>query len=71
MKSVYRFGGMPQWLEGEIAIKMFAMAVKEGIPMVNIHDAYAVNKIHAGTVAETMNQYREEVLETYKPILSI
>jgi len=64
-------GEYMQWLEGEIAIKMFAMAVKEGIPMVNIHDAYAVNKIHAGTVTETMNQYREEVLETYKPILSI
>ena len=64
-------GEYMQWLEGEIAIKMFALAVKEGIPMVNIHDAYAVNKIHARTVAETMNQYREEVLETYKPILSI
>ncbi len=37
-----------QWLEGEMAIKMFAMAVEEGIPMVNIHDAYAVHKVHAG-----------------------
>lgn len=60
-----------QWLEGEIAMKMFAFAVREGIPMVNVHDAYAVNKEHQHIVSRTMNQYREEVLEAYAPVLSL
>ena len=60
-----------QWLEGEIAMKMFAFAVREEIPMVNIHDAYAVNKEHQGLVWAAMNAYREEVLETYAPVLAI
>jgi hypothetical protein len=64
-------GEYMQWLEGEMAIKMFAMVVEEGIPMVNIHDAYAVHKVHAGTVTEAMNQYKEAVIETYRPILSM
>ena len=60
-----------QWLEGEIAMKMFQAAVRDGIPMVNIHDAYAVNNENVGRVNALMNQYREEVLETYKPVLAI
>jgi hypothetical protein len=60
-----------QWLEGEIALQMFALAVREGIPMVNVHDAYAVNKEHQGLVGATMKQYREEVLEAYKPVLAV
>ena len=36
-----------QWLEGEIAMKMFSAAVHYGIPMVNVHDAYAVNQKHS------------------------
>uniref|UniRef100_UPI00404730AA hypothetical protein n=1 Tax=Shewanella sp. TaxID=50422 RepID=UPI00404730AA len=60
-----------QWLEGEIAVKMFQAAVRDGIPMVNIHDAYAVNNENVGRVSALMNQYREEVLETYKPVLAI
>ena len=60
-----------QWLEGEIAMKMFQAAVRDGIPMVNIHDAYAVNNENVGQVNTLMNQYREEVLETYKPVLAI
>lgn len=60
-----------QWLEGEIAMKMFAFAVREEIPMVNVHDAYAVNKEHQGLVWAAMNAYREEVLETYAPVLAV
>ena len=60
-----------QWLEGEIAMKMFAFAVREKIPMVNVHDAYAVNKEHQGLVWAAMNAYREEVLETYAPVLAV
>ena len=57
-----------QWLEGEIAMKMFTYAVQEGIPMVNIHDAYAVNVAHEAQVKRRMNIAREEVLEAYKSI---
>ena len=57
-----------QWLEGEIAMKMFAYAIREGVPMVNIHDAYAVNEVHTTKVMKTMNIAREEVLEAYKSI---
>ena len=60
-----------QWLEGEIAIKMFAAAVRESVPMVNIHDAYAVNQPNASRTKNLMNQYREEVLEAYRPVLSL
>ena len=60
-----------QWLEGEIAMKMFQAAVHYGIPMVNVHDAYAVNQKHSAKVGALMNQYREEVLEAYKPVLAI
>ncbi len=59
-----------QWLEGEIAMKMFAYAIQEGIPMVNIHDAYAVNETYASKVMHKMNIAREEVLESYESIYS-
>ncbi len=59
-----------QWLEGEIAMKMFTYAVQEGIPMVNIHDAYAVNETYASKVMHKMNIAREEVLESYESIYS-
>jgi hypothetical protein len=60
-----------QWLEGEIAMKMFTYAVQEGIPMVNIHDAYAVNVAHEAKVKRRMHIAREEVLEAYKSIYNI
>jgi len=60
-----------QWLEGEIAMKMFQAAVHYGIPMVNVHDAYAVNQKHLVKVDALKDQYREEVLEAYKPVLAI
>ena len=52
-----------QWLEGEIAMKMFNFALQNGIPMINIHDAYAVNRAHAAKVKTAMNVVRENVLE--------
>jgi hypothetical protein len=64
-------GNYMQWLEGEIAIKMFASAASEGIPMINIHDAYAVNQPYTSRTQKLMNQYREEVLEAYKPVLAV
>jgi hypothetical protein len=55
-----------QWLEGEIAMKMFEFGVAKGIPMINIHDAYAVSKSNQEITKEAMNKYRYEVLEEYK-----
>ena len=55
-----------QWLEGEIAMKMFEFGVAKGIPMINVHDAYAVNKHNQNITQESMNKYRYEVLEEYK-----
>jgi len=52
-------------------MKMFQAAVHYGIPMVNVHDAYAVNRKYFTSVAPLMNQYREEVLEAYKSVLAV
>lgn len=55
-----------QWLEGEIAMKMFEFGVAKGIPMINVHDAYAVSVNNKNITEEAMNKYRYEVLEEYK-----
>ena len=55
-----------QWLEGEIAMKMFEFGVSKGIPMINVHDAYAVSVSNKNITEEAMNKYRYEVLEEYK-----
>jgi hypothetical protein len=55
-----------QWLEGEIAMKMFEFGVAKGIPMINVHDAYAVNASNEEVTKEAMDKYRYEVLEEYK-----
>jgi hypothetical protein len=55
-----------QWLEGEIAMKMFEFGVAKGIPMINVHDAYAVTKSNEVVIKEAMDKYRYEVLEEYK-----
>ena len=47
-----------QWLEGEIAMKMFEFGVAKGIPMINVHDAYAVNINNLDVIKEAMSQYR-------------
>ena len=55
-----------QWLEGEIAMKMFEFGVAKGIPMINVHDAYAVSASNEMITKEAMDKYRYEVLEEYK-----
>ena len=59
-------GVYPQWLEGEIAMKMFEFGVAKGIPMINVHDAYAVNKSNQVATEEAMYKYWHEVLEENK-----
>jgi hypothetical protein len=55
-----------QWLEGEIAMKMFEFGVAKGIPMINVHDAYAVSASNEMITKKAMDKYRYEVLEEYK-----
>jgi hypothetical protein len=59
-----------QWLEGEIAMKMFAYALQTGIPMINVHDGYAVNHVHADEVQRAMSIAREQVLEENESLYS-
>jgi hypothetical protein len=52
-----------QWLEGEIAIRMFRASVDLNIPMLCIHDAYGVNIKHQETTIKLMHQHREQVIK--------
>ena len=44
---------------------MYKRQAKE-IPMINIHDAYAVSKSNEEITKDAMDKYRYEVLEEYK-----
>ena len=52
-----------QYVEGEIALRMFDWAVKERIPMLNIHDAYAVHPSKQSTVNEVMHEVRAKIVD--------
>lgn len=56
-------GNRLQWLEGEIAIKMFKDAVTLNIPMLCIHDAYGVNLKYEEITIKLMHQHREQVIQ--------
>ena len=47
-------------------MKMFEFGVAKGIPMINVHDAYAVSASNEMITKEAMDKYRYEVLEEYK-----
>ena len=55
-------GSKLQFVEGEIAIKMFRWAIDNQIPVINIHDAYAVSPSHEIVTFEAMHQFRNEVV---------
>lgn len=55
-----------QWLEGEVTIRMLDFAVKNEIPLINVHDAYAVNSRFKSIIEKQMHQFRYEVLEDNK-----
>jgi hypothetical protein len=64
-------GNTLQYLEGEIALKMFEWAVNESIPIVNVHDAYACNLRYRDVVDETMHRYRDEVVEENRHLIDL
>ena len=55
-----------QYLEGEIALKMFDLAIAEEIPIINIHDAYACTPNNGAIVHNAMHHFREEVINEWK-----
>ena len=52
-----------QYIEGEVALRMFEWGVREGIPLINIHDAFAVNLEHRTKAHEAMHQFRDDVIK--------
>lgn len=56
-------GAWLQGLEGEIALRMLKWATVEEIPMLAVHDAFAVNVQNGEITNQMMHHYREEVLK--------
>lgn len=55
-------GSKLQFVEGEIALKMFRWAVDNQIPLINVHDAYAVSPSHEAITLDAMHQFRDEAI---------
>lgn len=56
-------GAWMQGLEGEIALRMLEFSVAEEIPMLAVHDAFAVNCEHMARTEEFMHISRKVVLD--------
>ena len=56
-------GSKLQYVEGEVALRMFEWGVREGIPLINIHDAFAVSLEHRTKTYEAMHQFRNDVIK--------
>jgi hypothetical protein len=52
-----------QYVEGEVALRMFEWGVREDIPLINIHDAFAVSLEHRTKTYEAMHHFRNDVLK--------
>ena len=59
-------GTRMQWLEGEIALKMLTWATEEQIPLLAIHDAFAVRDIDGTKTNTRMLEVWKEVVEKAK-----
>jgi hypothetical protein len=55
-------GARMQKLEGEIGLRMFQWALNEDVPMLSVHDAYAVKEKDEVRTKERMNKEWNEVL---------
>ncbi len=51
-----------QKLEGEIGLRMFKWALDEEVPMLSVHDAYAVKEKDEDRTKERMNKEWKEVI---------
>ena len=59
-------GTRMQWLEGEIALKMLQWATEEQIPLLAVHDAFAVRDIDGTKTNTRMLEVWKEVVEKAK-----
>ena len=59
-------GTRMQWLEGEIALKMLTWATEEQIPLLAVHDAFAVRDIDGSNTNTRMLEVWKEVVEKAK-----
>ena len=59
-------GTRMQWLEGEIALKMLEWATEEQIPLLAVHDAFAVRDIDGSNTNTRMLEVWKEVVEKAK-----
>lgn len=59
-------GARMQKLEGEIGLRMFEWALKEEVPMLSVHDAFAVKKTDEGRTKEIMDKEWNKVLNINK-----
>jgi hypothetical protein len=59
-------GARMQKLEGEIGLRMFQWALNEDVPMLSVHDAYAVKEKDEVRTKERMNKEWNEVLNKGK-----
>lgn len=59
-------GAKMQTLEGEVSLKMMDWATENEIPMLVVHDAYAVNCHYSEITEEQMRQIRNTVLNSLR-----
>ena len=59
-------GTRMQWLEGEIALEMLKWATEEEIPLLAVHDAYAVRASDGASTAKRMEEVWIEVMRRAK-----
>jgi hypothetical protein len=59
-------GARMQKLEGEIGLQMFRWAMKEEVPMLSVHDAFAVKEKDEGRTKERMNEEWNKVINKRK-----
>jgi hypothetical protein len=59
-------GARMQKLEGEIGLRMFQWALNEEVPILSVHDAYAVKEKDEGRTRERMNKEWNEVITKKK-----
>lgn len=63
-------GARMQKYEGDIALEVFEAAVKTGIPILSVHDAFATQELHAKWVSDCMaNAWMKVLNTTVRPVI--
>jgi hypothetical protein len=59
-------GARMQRLEGEVSLRMFEWATREEIPLLSVHDSFAVREKDLSKTEIAMRRYWEDVMESSK-----